>query len=770
LPPRATCSFELSFSPTAVGPAEAFVTVTDDAPGSPQVLAVLGLGSGPLAVPSATTIAFGNQPQGSISPAQVITIFNQGNQALQVTNLTPAGPDKTQFAVQSTTCGSYSILAGGSCSINIVFTPQGLATYQAEIDVIDNSGGLTGAKQVIALSGTGVAAAPIANLSPSSLTFGTLAVGTTSGPQPITLRNVGSAALTLSQVTFTGTDAAAFGIAASGTTCPTVGGTVAIASNCILQVNFAPQSSGSKNASVNFVDNASGSPQSVLLSGTAIAPKLQVSPPALNFAPQSVGIASASQTITLSNSGISPVTINQISVAGGNAGDFNEIRNCSSVLGANASCQVSVTFKPTAVGNRSASILVSDDAPGSPQSVSLAGTATQAVVSILPSSVNFTSQLVGTASQPLAVTVTNTGNGALAISSITFSGANPTDFLESDTCKGAIAPAANCGINLTFKPSLIGTRNAVVMLADNGQDTPQSIPLTGVATDFAIDPPSVGATSATVTAGQTATYQLDVESINGFAGSITLACTGAPAGAACSNVPTSLAVSANATVPFQVTVSTTARPASAKSLRRPTPSPTKSPQPSSSTLLPLSKVPFNVPITILLALVLLARYPVNQKPPLNLRVVRASRIPSASSRTTPFSSTLPFIMPTAILIALSFLIWCFVPRKPLLNLRAALMSTPVILLSSTMPFIVLAAILIALRYHAYRKRFLNLRVTLASALAISLMVAAIACGGGSATTQPRGTPAGTYTLTLTASTTIGSSTATRTLPLSITVQ
>jgi trimeric autotransporter adhesin len=240
---------------------------------------------------------FGNQPQGSISPAQVITIFNQGNQPLQLTNLTPAGPDKTQFAVQSTTCGSYSILAGGSCSINIVFTPQGLAAYRAEIDVIDNSGGLTGAKQVIALSGTGVAAAPIASLSPSSLTFGTLAIGSTSGPQAITLRNVGSAALTLSQITFTGTDAAAFGIAASGTTCPTVGGTVAIASNCILQVNFAPQSSGPKNASVNFVDNASGSPQSVLLSGTAIAPKLQVSPTALNFAPQSVGIASASQAM-----------------------------------------------------------------------------------------------------------------------------------------------------------------------------------------------------------------------------------------------------------------------------------------------------------------------------------------------------------------------------------------------------------------------------------------------------------------------------------------
>ena len=152
---------------------------------------------------------------------------------------------------------------------------------------------------------------------------------------------------------------------------------------------------------------------------------------------------------------------------------------------------------------------------------------------------------------------------------------------------------------------------------------------------------------------------------------------------------------------------------------------------------------FDLAEGILLALVLLARYPVNQKPPLNLRVVRALRIPSASGRTTPFSSTMPFIMPTAILIALPLLIWCFGPRKPLLNLRAAL--------------IVLAAILIALRYHAYRKRLLDPRVTLASALAICLMVAAIACGGPNAPTQPPGTPARTYTLTLTASTTIGSS-------------
>src|ERR1700722_15852748 len=347
MPPRATCSFEISFSPTTVGPAEAFATITDDAPGSPHVLSVVGIGSGALAVLSSTSLSFGSQPQGT-STSKAVTLFNQGNLPLTVMNLTLAGSDASQFNPPSG-CDSSSIAGGASCTINVVFAPQGTGPYQAEIDIIDNSGGLTAAKQVIALSGTGIAASPIANLSPASLTFGTLAVGATSGPQAITLRNLGSAALTLSQVTFTGTDAASFAVAPTGTTCP-VGSTVAIGANCLMQIAFAPQTSGAKNATVNFIDNASGSPQSISLAGTAIAPALQISSASLTFAAQSVGTASPSQTITLSSTGTSSATINGITITGANANDFSENGNCSSVLGAGASCQIIVIFKPLAAG------------------------------------------------------------------------------------------------------------------------------------------------------------------------------------------------------------------------------------------------------------------------------------------------------------------------------------------------------------------------------------------------------------------------------------
>jgi hypothetical protein len=745
LPPRATCSFEVNFSPTAVGPAAAFVTVTDNAPGSPQVLAVLGLGSGALAVPSTTSISFGNQPLGSTSGAQAITILNEGNQPLQFANLTFAGPDKSQFALQFSSCGSNSVPGGGSCSINVVFAPLGVGSYQAEIDVIDNSGGLAGAKQVIALSGTGVAAAPTANLSPASLTFGTLAVGTTSGPQAITLRNLGSAALTLSQITFTGPDVASFGVAASGTTCPTVGGTVAIGSACTVQIDFAPQTTGSKSASVNFVDNASGSPQSISLSGIAIAPTLQISPTALNFAPQSIETASPPQTITLSNPGTSPVTfnpINPISVAGANASDFNELNNCPSVLGINASCQVSVTFKPVAAGNRTASVLVSDNASGNSHSVPLAGTATQPSVSISPSSLNFASQLVGTGSQPVVLTVTNSGTGALIIGSVSFSGANAADFLEKDTCKGTLAPTVACVINVTFVPIAVGARNAVLVLADNGPDTPQSVPLAGAAMDFDIDPPGVGATSATVTAGQTATYQLDVESLNGFAGPVTITCTGAPVSAACSLVPTSLTVSANATVPFQVKVSTTARPVIASLL------PPKTPSPLPSLLAKLFSVPLIASVAIILELVLLADATSTTSRPVTASLL-ALNTPSALPSLLAKLRNAPPIAPVEIMFALALLA-CAIgfPVYPGVNRH----------LRQRQSFI------------SPKTPALGLRTAPTTALAILLGLTTIACStGGGTTSQASGTPAGTYALTITASASSAPS-VTRTLPLTLTVQ
>ena len=126
--------------------------------------------------------------------------------------------------------------------------------------------------QVIAVTGTAVPAAPIASASPPSLTFATQAVSTTSGTQPVTLTNAGSALLNLTNLAITGSNAASFGYYAGGAKLarfPT--GAVAAGADCTILVDFIPQGNGAVTATFNFTDNASGSPQTVALSGTGIA-------------------------------------------------------------------------------------------------------------------------------------------------------------------------------------------------------------------------------------------------------------------------------------------------------------------------------------------------------------------------------------------------------------------------------------------------------------------------------------------------------------------
>ena len=166
-----------------------------------------------------------------------------------------------------------------------------------------------------------------------------------------------------------------------------------------------------------------------------------LSPTSLTFASQTVGAASAAQTITLSNSGNAALSVTSIAVSGANASDFAETNNCGSSVAAGANCTISVTFKPAAAGARTAAISVTDNATGSPQSVSLSGTggSTTAAASVSPTSLSFGSEAVDMVSTSQVVTLSNTGSASLSISSIAFTGADAGDFTEVDTCSPAVA-------------------------------------------------------------------------------------------------------------------------------------------------------------------------------------------------------------------------------------------------------------------------------------------------------------------------------------------
>ena len=172
-------------------------------------------------------------------------------------------------------------------------------------------------------------------MSPTSLTFASQTVGTTSAAQTVTLTNSGTGSLSISSI-------AASGNFAETNNCGT---SLAAGASCTLSVTFTPTAAGTLTGAITFTDNAAASPQKVSLSGTGAAaatPAVSLSPTSLTFASQTVQTTSAAQTVTLKNSGTGSLSISGIAASG----NFAETTTCPSSLPAGASCTISVTFTP----------------------------------------------------------------------------------------------------------------------------------------------------------------------------------------------------------------------------------------------------------------------------------------------------------------------------------------------------------------------------------------------------------------------------------------
>jgi hypothetical protein len=207
-------------------------------------------------------------------------------------------------------------------------------------------------------------------------------------------------------------------------------------------------------------------------------PAVRLSPKSLIFGPQTIGTTSPPQTVTLTNTGTATLTISSITIIGANPGDYAQTNNCGTSVPINASCQINVTFTPTAPGARDAAVNIVDNAPDSPQSVSLAGNLPLAVV-LSPDSLTFPNQAIGTTSPPQTVVLTNLGQQTLTISSIAITGANASDYVQTNNCGTTVPSNVSCQINVTFTPTASGARTAAVEVTDNAPGSPQTVPLMG---------------------------------------------------------------------------------------------------------------------------------------------------------------------------------------------------------------------------------------------------------------------------------------------------
>ena len=196
------------------------------------------------------------------------------------------------------------------------------------------------------------------NATPTALSFGSVATGSTSAAQAVTVANPTSSAATVSSVTTSG----------DFSQTNTCGSSIAASSSCAVSVKFAPTATGARTGSLTI--SAGGVTSTVSLSGTGTAPGpvLNAAPASLSFPGTVVGSTAATQTVTVTNSGTTAASVSSVTATG----DFSQASNCSSIA-AGGACTVTVTFTPTAGGTRAGTLTVTSNANNSPLTVGLTG-------------------------------------------------------------------------------------------------------------------------------------------------------------------------------------------------------------------------------------------------------------------------------------------------------------------------------------------------------------------------------------------------------------
>jgi hypothetical protein len=410
---------------------------------------------------------------------------------------------------------------------------------------------------------------PVATVTPAiGLTFPSTAVGAQSVFQTLTLSSTGNQSLIVNNIQLVGANAGDFSIESTDCNLPSV---MKVGATCDMSIIFAPTGSGQRQAELVITDNATGSPQEVPLLGTGSgspqsAPAISFSPANLNFsAPVNVGSSSGAMAITVTNSGNAPLSISLVALGGNNPADFSTagVACAGASIAANTSCMVMVTFTPTGSGTRAATLAFTDNAAGSPHVVALSGTGVGIAapsVRFMPTPATFPAITQGLTSRPLSVTVSNSGNAPLHVTGVSASGSGAGNFVNNvGACVGVpLAPGAVCTLSLVVSPTAAGAVSETLSVTDDAPDSPQVLTVSANAAAAFTVTSAASSLTASVSAGQTATYTLQLTPGADFNGTVAFACSGAPLAAAC-QAPASVTLNIGTPVTMNVTVSTSGK-------------------------------------------------------------------------------------------------------------------------------------------------------------------------------------------------------------------
>jgi Divergent InlB B-repeat domain/Abnormal spindle-like microcephaly-assoc'd, ASPM-SPD-2-Hydin len=420
---------------------------------------------------SPATLTFAAQvvnTSASASSPQTVTITSTGN-----LNLNFSGISSTGDYSQTNNCPS-SLSTGSSCTVQVTFTPNSLGTINGTLTVVSNA---INGTQILDLSGTGLT--PV-GFSPASIDFGSVAVGTASAAQTVTLTNQQGTSLGITSVSTSGDYS-------QTNNCPA---SLAAGETCHIDVMFQPTLSATVPGAVVVVTDALTGTQPVGLSGSGsgtVTSQVSFSSATLNFGNGEAGETSASQTVTLTNtSNTQSLSITAVSASG--AG-YSEVDTCTgATIPPGENCTITAKFQPysdLAPLTYSGAITVMDSDVTAPHVVGLSGVGV-APVTASPDPVNFGTIFPGTTATQ---TVTVTNNDSVAETVSIGSGGH---FNLSNNCAAALPAGASCTTDISFPQGTTPTGQASGALtltpSKGGFLSPKVVNLAACLSDMGLSP------------------------------------------------------------------------------------------------------------------------------------------------------------------------------------------------------------------------------------------------------------------------------------------
>ena len=429
-------------------------------PGSPNAVILTGStgGSSQQLTVSPGSHNFGNVTVNTVANAAV-TLTNSGAANLTISRIVVSG---TGFAGSSIKT-PMTVPAGGNVVVDVTFSPKTSGNFFGAVTV--SSDDPNAPSESVALDGTGTTQA-IGKLiaTPAALNFNNVKQGSTASAVT-TLKNVGSANVTLSRINLSGS-----GFSTSGIATPVL---VVPGESLTLTVRYSPTSNRTSSGEISLV-SAQGGVTSVSVSGTVAQSSLNLSPASINFGNAVTGVAN-SQTVQIANPGTVPVTIAAANISG--AGFSTSGLTLPVTLSAGKTATFNVQFNPKSAGASSGGLTLVSDASNSPSSMVLsgAGVAPGLSLTVNPLNVNFGNVSVGSTASRI-VTLTNTGNSNVMISRAALTGANLS---LSGGAAVTLSPSQSITLTVQYSPTTAAATAGTLAIVSNANGAPSSIPISG---------------------------------------------------------------------------------------------------------------------------------------------------------------------------------------------------------------------------------------------------------------------------------------------------